>query len=203
MIPAYWSITTKVLFCFRSFPNTKRHHFFENIVGVILRGTHMDDASQNEIADSSPIVQVDADTDRFGEHRGLGVSTIDFKLSAKDTSSLFTIENKFWEKGGPAKHLHYEQDEWFYILEGEFTFEVGQEQRSLRLGDSLFAPRKVPHVWAFVGDSTGRLLITFTPAGQMEAFFREVTKTNAMPLREPALWRAYGMELLGPPLPVT
>jgi hypothetical protein len=45
-------------------------------------------------------------------------------------------------------------------------------------------------------------LIVFTPAGKMEAFFREVTKANAMPPQDPALWRAHGMELVGPPLPV-
>jgi hypothetical protein len=36
----------------------------------------------------------------------------------------------------------------------------------------------------------------------MEAFFREVTRTDAMPPQDPALWRVHGMELLGPPLPV-
>ncbi len=67
-------------------------------------------------------------------------------------------------------------------------------------GDSLLAPRKVPHVWAYVGNTQGRILITFTPAGKMEAFFQEVTKANAMPLQDLELWRAHGMELLGPPL---
>ena len=47
------------------------------------------------------------------------------------------------------------------------------------------------------------MLITFLPAGKMEAFFREVTKADAMPPQEPALWRAHDMELLGPPLRVS
>ena len=72
----------------------------------------------------------------------------------------------------------------------------------MKPGDSLLAPRRVPHVWAFVGDTHGKMLIAFLPAGKMEAFFREVTKANAMPPQDPALWRAYGMELLGPPLSV-
>jgi hypothetical protein len=46
------------------------------------------------------------------------------------------------------------------------------------------------------------ILITFAPAGKMEAFFHEVTKANAMPPQDPALWRTHGMELLGPPLPL-
>lgn len=86
------------------------------------------------------------------------------------------------------------------MLEGEYVIEVGSERCSLKPGDTILAPRQVPHVWAYVGASTGRLLITFTPAGQMEAFFREVAKNNAMPPQDPALWRAHGMGLLGPPL---
>jgi hypothetical protein len=58
----------------------------------------------------------------------------------------------------------------------------------------------VPHVWAYVGDARGRMLVTFMPAGQMEAYFRIVTQANAMPPQDAALHRAHGMELLGPPL---
>ena len=138
--------------------------------------------------------------DQFAQHRGLGVSAILFKVSG--SKGLFVLENVFHQKGGPAKHLHHGQDEWFYVLEGEFLIEVGEERRRLQPGDSIFAPRKVPHVWAFVGEGRGRILVSFAPAGQMEAFFLEVTKANAMPPQDPALWRAHGMELLGPPLPV-
>jgi quercetin dioxygenase-like cupin family protein len=116
--------------------------------------------------------------DRFGEHRSLGISVLDFKLSAADAGGgLFVVENSFREKGGPARHLHHDQDEWFYALEGEFRFEIGAE-RTLKPGDSVLGPRGVPHVWASTG--AGRILIAFTPAGKMEAFFGEITKANAM-----------------------
>lgn len=151
---------------------------------------------------SQPVLPVEAGEDRFGETRGLGVSTIQFKVSGLGSEGPLVLENTFHAKGGPARHLHYDQDEWFYAVEGEFLMEVGQERFTLRPGDSLLAPRKLPHVWAHVGSGRGRILVAFMPAGQMEAFFREVTKANAMPPQEPALWRAHGMELLGPPLPV-
>lgn len=151
---------------------------------------------------ASSVLRVAAGEDRFGEHRGLGVSAIQFKVTPADGGNLLILENTFHTKGGPARHLHFEQDEWFYIAEGEFLMEVGDERFTLRPGDSLLAPRRVPHVWAHVGDGRGRILITFMPAGQMEAFFREVTKTNAMPPSDPPLWRAHGMELVGPPLTV-
>src|SRR5438876_2968116 len=92
-----------------------------------------------------PVLRVAAGEDRFGEHRGLGISSIDFKLSTQDSSGLFILENTFHAKGGPARHLHYHQDEWFYALEGEFLVEVGDERIRLQPGDSLLAPRQVPH----------------------------------------------------------
>lgn len=147
------------------------------------------------------IHKVPAGEDLFGEHRGLGISEISFKVVPQDENGLFVIENTFHAKGGPAKHLHFDQDEWFYAVEGEFVLEVGSERIVLKPGESLLAPRKVPHVWAFSGNGLrGRMLITFLPAGKMEAFFREVTKANAMPPQDPTLWKAHGMELLGPPL---
>ena len=141
--------------------------------------------------------------DRFGERHGLGVSVLDFKLSTEDTEGgLFVVENTFHEKGGPARHLHHDQDEYFYVLEGEFQFEIGQDRLTLKPGDSVLGPRRVPHVWACTGDGRGRILVVFAPAGKMEAFFREITKANAMPPQDPALWQAHGMQLLGPPLAV-
>lgn len=149
-----------------------------------------------------PARLIAADEDCFGEHRGLGISTITFKVTPQDSSGLFIIENTFREKGGPARHLHYDQDEWFYVVQGEFLFEVGSEMFQLKPGHSLLAPRQVPHVWAYTGGHGGRILITFMPAGKMEAFFREVTQANAMPPQDPELWRRHGMELVGPPLKV-
>ncbi len=151
----------------------------------------------------SKAVRVPAGEDRFGDHKGLGISTIDFKVSTGDSGgAALVIENTNRGKGGPARHLHVEQEELFYVLEGEYLMEVGSERFTLAPGDSLLAPRQVPHVWAYTGSSVGRLLITFTPAGRMEAFFRQVSAANAMPPQDPRLWQAHGMELLGPPLPV-
>jgi quercetin dioxygenase-like cupin family protein len=146
---------------------------------------------------------VAASQDRFGEQRNQGSISFAFKVTTPNPSDVFIVENTLLAKGGPARHLHYEQEEWFYILEGEFRFEVGAERFLLHPGDSLLIPRQVPHVWAFVGEGRGRSLMTFLPAGKMEAFFREVTKPNwQVHVQDPALWRAHDLELLGPPLPV-
>jgi quercetin dioxygenase-like cupin family protein len=144
---------------------------------------------------------VPSDKDVFSESRSLGVSEITFKVVPENESGILVVENIFHERGGPAKHLHHEQEEWFYALEGDFLLEIGDESFNLKPGDSIIAPKNIPHVWAFLGiQDRGRLLITFMPAGKMEAFFREVTKANAMPPMDPKVWRSHGMELLGPPL---
>ena len=85
-----------------------------------------------------------------------GVIPLQIKVSGKDTEdSLFVFEHAKMGKGGPPRHFHYEQDEWFYAMEGEFAFEVGNEKFVLRPGDSLFAPRIIPHVWSYTGSKPG------------------------------------------------
>jgi mannose-6-phosphate isomerase-like protein (cupin superfamily) len=149
-----------------------------------------------------PASIVGAGTDRSGLRRGLGISTIAFKVTPQDSAGLLILENTFHAKGGPARHLHHAQDEWFYAVEGNFVIEIGDDRMTLGPGDAVLAPRGIPHVWASVGDGVGRMLIVFQPAGQMEEFFQIVTAADAMPPQDPELWRAHGMELLGPPLAV-
>ena len=161
----------------------------------------MDGSGQTQPA--PPLVRLAANADRYGELRGLGISNIAFKVAGSDCNDLFILENTFHAPGGPPRHLHYEQDEWFYVVDGEFVFEVGPDRVTLTAGESLLAPRRVPHVWASVGATSGRILVVFNPAGQMEAFFRQTTPASAMPPPIPELWRAHGMELLGPPLALT
>jgi quercetin 2,3-dioxygenase len=133
----------------------------------------------------------------------MGITTLAFKVATADTGGgLFVIEQTNHAKGGPPRHVHPDQDEWFYVVAGEFVVEVGGTTHRLTAGDSLLAPREVAHVWAFVGEGVGRMIVAFTPAGKMEAFFREVTTTEAMPAMDPDLWLAHGMRVLGPPLPV-
>lgn len=142
--------------------------------------------------------------DRFGEHHTRGFGSTDFKVSTLDSSGgLFIMEHTNRKKGGPPRHLHHNEDEWFYVLEGEYIAEIGSERFQLKSGDSILGPREVPHSWAFVGDTSGRLLIAFAPANKMEAFFREYMKREGNGYSNDAqFFRAYGMELLGPPLSV-
>jgi mannose-6-phosphate isomerase-like protein (cupin superfamily) len=55
--------------------------------------------------------------------------------------------------GAPRFHVHHEQDEWIYVMTGEFVAKVGGERMRLKAGDSLLMPRSravhaVPRLWA-------------------------------------------------------
>jgi mannose-6-phosphate isomerase-like protein (cupin superfamily) len=151
-------------------------------------------------------ISIPAGGDRFQEHRKVfGTRSIDYKVLTLDTNGgLSIIEITDDCKGGPSRHLHHEQEEWFYVIDSEYIVEIGDERCRLGPGDSVLAPRKVPHVWAHVGEGTGKLLTAFQPAGKMEAFFGELAKVKGMPQREELqrLFSSHGMELTGPPLPV-
>ncbi len=145
---------------------------------------------------------VAANQDRFGEPHSLGFSTILFKVATRETGGgLFVIEHVNLMNGGPRLHLHLYQDEWFYVMEGEVLFQIGDTRKLLRAGESVLGPRNVPHAFAPVGKTPGHMLIAFTPAGKMEQFFLDTANPNP-PKTDAAFFRKYDMELLGPALTV-
>lgn len=154
---------------------------------------------------ASVVARVPSGADRLGEIHAIGVSSTSFKVLTKDSGGdLFIMEHTNQKKGGPPRHLHHNEDEWFHVVEGEYIVEVGSERFQLKSGDSILAPRELPHAWAFVGDTPGKMLIAFAPANKMEAFFRDNAKRrkDGAYLNDAGVYRAYGLELLGPPLSV-
>lgn len=151
-------------------------------------------------------VLVRAGQDRLGNPRTLfGHLEIDAKVATADTAGgVYIIEHSDQGKGGPPRHVHHAQDEWFYVLEGPYRVEVGDERFELVPGDFLLAPREIPHVWAHTGEGVGRLLIGFEPAGQIEAFFTALARAGDAPSVETLrrLTNAHGMTFVGPPLAV-
>lgn len=124
------------------------------------------------------------------------------KVSSADTAgSLYVFESTRIKKGGPALHYHYDQDETWYVLEGEFLIRVGEETYNAKAGDTVFGPRGVPHAFAKLGETTGRLLMTFQPAGKMEEFFIAVSEGKMKGLSVPQqdeFRKAHGFVAVGP-----
>lgn len=143
---------------------------------------------------------VRAGDDIDGEKHTLGFSRICFKISSQETGgNFFLFEHSNLHPGGPPLHFHYDQEEWFCVMEGEVLFQVGEKRFQLNAGDSALAPRKVPHAFTAVGSVPAKMLIAYSPAGKMEQFFRDVA--NGRPaVWNAALLRKYDCELVGPPL---
>jgi DNA-binding transcriptional MerR regulator len=145
---------------------------------------------------------------RFGERVKLGgVEPVDCKVSARDTDGAMCVFEFNGRSGGP-RHLHYDQDEWIYVVDGEFEIHVGEKRFRVGPDECVFMPRKVSHAWVGLMDRLGRLINVYQPAGKMKEFFREVGKYSGSPAIHKVLsleefyqfFRAYGMDLLGPPL---
>lgn len=143
---------------------------------------------------------------RFGEQTRLfgGTSPNDIKVSASDTGGrLAVFEYVGHVPGGPPLHVHPDQDEIFFIHGGDYLFQVGAQRRRLGPGDTIFLPRGEPHTFAQLSE-VGRMIFMFTPAGDMEAFFRALAELAGPPSEaaETALFAAHGMRRLGPGLDV-
>jgi len=149
---------------------------------------------------SSEVHVVGSGQDRFGEHHSLGFSTILFKVPTSDSGgSVFAIEHQNLLKGGPPFHFHLHQDEWFYVMDGSVLFQVGGERKLLHAGESVLGPRMIPHGFCAVGEKPSHMLITFTPAGKMEQFFRDIAIPNG-PKMDAEVFARYDMQYVGPPL---
>ena len=99
------------------------------------------------------------------------------KVSTKDTDGdIYVFESTRIKEGGPSYHLHFEQDEFWYVVQGEFLFKVGEETFTAKAGDTVFGPRNVPHAFAKLGAGEGKLLMFFQPAGKMEDMFRKISE---------------------------
>ena len=159
-------------------------------------------------ADASPVVPANAFTvragaARFGEKTKLfGTSPNDIKVSTKDTNGMLAVlEYTGHEKEGPPLHIHPHQDEIFYVLEGNYLFEVGGERHQLTAGDLIFMPRNVPHTFAQLTDA-GRMLFFLQPAGKMEDYFRTIGALTSKPSPPEGakIFADHDMQVVGPPL---
>jgi len=114
----------------------------------------------------------------------------------------------------PPVHVHAREDETYYVLEGEVTFQRGQELIEAGPGDAVVLPRGIQHGFA-VRSETARLLFACTPGGLEEAFHQVAEpavpgQLPDLPAGPPpdeavatanAAFAARGVEFTGPPLP--
>jgi quercetin dioxygenase-like cupin family protein len=145
-----------------------------------------------------------------GEARWWFGSLAEIKATAADTGGQMTIVEVTEPPGAEAPlHVHHRDDEGFWILEGDVTFEVGDKTIQASAGDYVFGPRHIPHRFT-VGDAGCRMLFILVPGG-IEEVIRATSEPAASrtlpppPDEEPtaeeierlkALVKEHGYELL-------
>lgn len=135
-----------------------------------------------------------------GEGERLHFSGADFlvKASADTTGGAFSIVEEIDPLDTPL-HCHANEDELFYVIEGEHVFRCRDRDFRVGPGGTMFAPRGVPHAHRRIVPRTGRLLTITSPAG-FERFFRDLSQAEAsgasMPEVYAAMSRKYGIKWL-------
>ena len=135
---------------------------------------------------------------------------VTIKASSESTAGRVAVIEHLAPRGsGSPLHVHYYEDEWFYITEGELTFWVGGQVITAPAGSFVYGPRNIPHTFT-VSSERARFLLVVEPA-VFDGFVRALGQPAQelvipSPATEPpdvaamaALAAEYGIEILGPP----
>ncbi|MBK6966358.1 MAG: cupin domain-containing protein [Bacteroidales bacterium] len=137
--------------------------------------------------------------------KGVNSNVLDVKISGADTNGELAIfeQTSLSQGKGTPLHIHDTQDEIFYVNEGTYYFQVGDEKFNLTIGDSIFLPRKVPHAWTQVSEK-GKMTVVVQPAGKLENFFITMSALDHEPtLKEiEKIFADNEMQVVGPPLAI-
>lgn len=150
--------------------------------------------------------KVNAGEARFGKHykmKGVTLNVLDIKISGSDTENALAVfeQTGLTPNGGPPLHIHPFQDEWFYVIEGEYLFQVGDKKYQMKSGDTIFLPRDVQHAFIQLTEK-GKMIVSYLPAGKMEAFFQVTDQWTSTPSKEEIakVFEDHEMKVVGPPL---
>ncbi len=152
-----------------------------------------------------PIIRQDGEGERMWFAGG---GAFMWKATAAETGGAFImLEDRMVRGKTTPFHLHPNEDEAIYVLEGELLVHIEGEEHRVGQGGLFFAPRGVPHAF-LVTSETAHVLAWQTP-GTGESFYRDAGEPveSAEDAARPADWvrlrqvaeRSENIELLGPP----
>jgi quercetin dioxygenase-like cupin family protein len=133
-----------------------------------------------------------------------------FLATGEDTNGKYAMfEAIVPPGGGPPRHVHSREEEGFYILEGEITFQIGDKRIVATAGMFANMPVGTPHSFKNESGQPAKLLISVAPAGLEKMFFEfgvplaEGATTALPPTKQEiekllAIAPNYGIEILLP-----
>ncbi len=144
--------------------------FSSNAVGQAQEGADQGAATR---ANETPAFVVRAGESRAGEPwKALGAPHFWAKISGTDVGGELAVIECTTPAGlGPPVHIHADQNEFMYIIEGSFGIQVDGRRSVLKAGDCYMVPKGTPHAYVVLGTQTARHLNVYNPAAHIEAFF--------------------------------
>ena len=111
------------------------------------------------------------------------------KLTSDDSAGMLsTFELIVPSRSGPVRHVHHREDEWIYVIAGQFRFEVGDDKLDLAPGGSVWMPRDIAHVWGNESRSEGKLLMACQPGGFEKFLTKSARPLPATRHKSPRSW---------------
>ena len=126
-------------------------------------------------------------------------------VSEQSGGGLTVIEGVSAPGEGPPFHMHREQDEFIYTLDGTFRVRLEDDLIEVLPGSFVFIPRNTPHTWQNIGDGPSRFIATLAPASvEFEQFFQRYGELSPEERGIEAFSRLAAetgaIEISGPPL---
>lgn len=127
-----------------------------------------------EMTATANAISAYARTQSLEHSRWYAGGLVTFLATSEDTNSQFGLIQYRGRQGGePPRHIHQNEEECFYVIEGEFTFYIGEQVLSAPAGTWAVVPRRTEHTFR-IETEQATALVFFTPAG-FEGFFREMS----------------------------
>lgn len=186
----------------------KRNNFITSMVALVTAPFVAFSQVQEKLARQIKGFKIAAGEGRIHGHiqlKGVNSNVLDVKISGSDTDgdlAIFEQTSLSQGKGTPL-HIHNAQDEIFYVREGAYKFQVGDDKFDLTTGDSIFLPRKVAHAWTQVSEK-GKMTVIMQPAGKLENFFVTMAALDHEPSPQEItkIFSDNDMQVVGPPLKI-
>src|SRR5512135_1414516 len=147
---------------------------------------------------STGLVVLPEGAPRFSGPQGREADVTELLATRDQTGgSLGLFRQTIAPRSGPPVHVHRTEDEFFYVVSGDFKVKLGDRIMRVPARSVMFIPRGTAHTFENVGAEPGVLLVGVTPGG-FEKMFAERQGVDAD--RNRALMKMHQMEVVGPPL---
>ena len=135
-----------------------------------------------------------------------GGYTLVTKATDEETRGAYAFQEMTVAPGFPwiPPHIHHNEDEAMYVLEGKCTVRVGERTQTLAPGTFVLMPRGIVHTFSNPGTVAARVIVISSPGAVIRYFEEAAELTNASPTGQPdmdqlaALAGRYGVEFVSP-----